>query len=66
MRGEEFEIEAGSGKIRAKVAFDGFSLFLLTTHNGYQWSGANLSDDVLPLVEEVIAKYKARKGAEDE
>lgn len=55
-------IEKRSGKKGVAIRENKHGLELLTVRNGYQWSGAPVDDDILDMLQEAIAEFKAMRA----
>jgi len=50
-------IERVEGELGAKVEDDGYCISLLTTSNGYQWTGHPMCPELAKLTIEVLLEY---------
>lgn len=55
----EMNIEKRNGERGVVIREDRWGVEVLTTRNGYQWSGMPMDEELIDMLQEAIAEFKA-------
>ncbi len=57
----ELKIEISHGDVKCKIERDKYDMNMLSTRNGYQWSGMPVDDEMIDMLHDLIIEYKSQK-----
>lgn len=58
----ETNIEKRNGKKGVVIREDRWGVEVLTMRNGYQWSGMPMDEELIDMLQEAIAEFKAMRA----